>query len=160
TSVILSQQRGAGANFDNTTFSDTAGTAIGAGASPFNGAFQPENPLSAFANRQTFGKWTLLIGDVAQNGIVGRLNEWWLELLGPGGTPLNTTYIGNQIDQNSNASGGEAAFDSFAIPNPTGGIPFQLPYVTDSLPLMVPGAHAGKLYVQSAVAVSADTIQV
>ena len=30
---------------------------------------------------------------------------------------------------------------SFAIPTPIGGVPFQLPYQQDTLPLIIPGPH-------------------
>jgi subtilisin-like proprotein convertase family protein len=48
-----------------TLFSDTAGTAIAAGAPPYAGSFRPEQPLSGLNGSQARGVWTLLIADQA-----------------------------------------------------------------------------------------------
>src|SRR5262249_34623966 len=49
TDVPLSYFEGWGANFQNTTFDDSAATPIWAGNSPFAGSYQPEGSLSALA---------------------------------------------------------------------------------------------------------------
>ncbi len=46
--------------------------------------------------------------------------------------------LGNAMDQDANGTPGQAT-DAFANPTPTGGVPFTLPYATDSLPLIIPG---------------------
>jgi subtilisin-like proprotein convertase family protein len=78
TRVILSDQEGAGANFQNTTFDDAAPTPIGAGASPFAGSYRPEQPLSALAGRNAQGTWRLAIMD--WGGDSGTINSWSLIL--------------------------------------------------------------------------------
>ena len=60
---------------------------------------------------------------------------------------IGTTVSGNNMDQNGNAITGETSTtvaghnDAFADPEPTDGVPFQLPYVTTTLPLITPGPH-------------------
>ncbi len=54
--------------------------------------------------------------------------------------------IGNFVDQDQDAVTGETSTstsvqDIFAIPRPTAGPPFQLPYSQDTLPLIIPGPH-------------------
>lgn len=46
-----------------TSFSDTATTNIRDGATPYNGTFRPESPLSAFNGGSASGIWTLLVHD-------------------------------------------------------------------------------------------------
>jgi subtilisin-like proprotein convertase family protein len=53
---------------------------------------------------------------------------------------------GNFMDENQNTFTGETPSgtspgDVFAIPTPTDGPPFQLPYSQDTLPLIIPGPH-------------------
>ncbi|HKI38793.1 MAG TPA: proprotein convertase P-domain-containing protein, partial [Gemmataceae bacterium] len=54
--------------------------------------------------------------------------------------------VGNFMDQNQNAVTGEvpnstSPGDVFAVPTPTAGPPFQLPYDSSTLPLIIPGPH-------------------
>lgn len=64
TSVVLADGLGGGGdNYTNTVFDDSAGTPIDAGAAPFTGTFQPENPLSAFMGEASGGIWTLNVSD-------------------------------------------------------------------------------------------------
>jgi subtilisin-like proprotein convertase family protein len=69
TSVLLANHRGgSGDNFgvssgSPTIFDDEAGTAIAAGAAPFNGSFRPESPLSTFDGQNAQGQWQLIVDD-------------------------------------------------------------------------------------------------
>ncbi len=78
TQIVLALGRGgAGANFVNTVFDDTAATAIGAGAAPFTGSFRPEIPLSIFNGMNAVGVWKLTVQDRYGN-IVAVINSWSL----------------------------------------------------------------------------------
>jgi subtilisin-like proprotein convertase family protein len=89
TRVILSSNQGApGANYgadcgqNMTVFSDDASGSIDAGTAPFIGAYQPEQPLSAFAGMsgpQVDGTWTLVVEDQV-SGDTGTLECWGLDL--------------------------------------------------------------------------------
>jgi subtilisin-like proprotein convertase family protein len=69
TTILLSQQRGGdGDNYTGTVFDDEATTSIGAGAAPFTGSFQPEQPLSGLDGEDQQGTWTLSIK-----------NDWWIQ---------------------------------------------------------------------------------
>jgi hypothetical protein len=68
---------GAGDDFTNTTFSDSATTWIASGSAPFTGTFHPEGSLSDFANDLINGDWTLRIVD-GTGGDVGTLVNWSL----------------------------------------------------------------------------------
>ena len=46
--------------------------------------------------------------------------------------------------QDQNAVTGNTNFDTFAVPKPVNGRPFQLPYVGDTLPLIIPGPHVAR----------------
>ncbi len=59
----------------------------------------------------------------------------WVDPVGGG------VVVGNPMDQDADAFGGEAAFDSFAMPTPVSGVPFTFPYVPLSLPLIIPGPY-------------------
>jgi hypothetical protein len=52
-----------------------------------------------------------------------------------GGVPTQ----GNTMDQDSDAVSGEFNVDSFAMPTPTNGIPYQFPFNSSTLPLMISG---------------------
>ena len=64
-----------GENFSVTVLDDEADTAIGDGAAPFNGRYQPQQPLSAVDGLDAQGTWTLEISD---DGMLdrGTLNSW------------------------------------------------------------------------------------
>ncbi len=53
-------------NFNQTTFDDDTPTPIGNGTPPFFGAYQPEEPLSAFDGMLAQGVWTLTVTE-----------HWW-----------------------------------------------------------------------------------
>ena len=75
TTVLLSNNRGAGGdNFGSgandcsgtpTVFDDSAATAISAGTAPFAGSFRPDGLLSALTGREMNGTWKLRIADTA-----------------------------------------------------------------------------------------------
>jgi subtilisin-like proprotein convertase family protein len=77
TTVVLSANRGgSGDNFgtdcpagaNDTTFNDSAATAIGSGTSPFVGSFRPDQPLAAFNGKSgaaANGNWRLFVVDSA-----------------------------------------------------------------------------------------------
>ncbi len=59
---------------------------------------------------------------------------------------VGSPTIGNFMDENQDAITGETPTstgpgDVFAIPTPTAGPPFQLPYATNTLPLIIPGPY-------------------
>jgi subtilisin-like proprotein convertase family protein len=84
---LTTDNGGSGDNYTTTTFDDEAGTAITAGAAPFNGSYRPEGPLSAFDGKRLNGTWTLEITDDTA-GTAGKLNSWSLIVTGPSGSPL------------------------------------------------------------------------
>jgi subtilisin-like proprotein convertase family protein len=54
---------------------------------------------------------------------------------------------GNFMDQDMNAVPNEPNVDAFAAPRPLNGIPFQLPYDSNTLPLIIPGPHVVSTFV-------------
>ena len=90
-----------GANFTNTTFSDspTANgltSTIPAGAAPYSLTYQPASPLAALAGKVLDGTWKLLVTDsTAAPSAQGRLNTWSLgvtpQVPQGAGTHLNST---------------------------------------------------------------------
>jgi len=81
TEVILSNRRGgAGHNYTNTLFEDSAATSISKGQAPFAGSYQPEQPLQGLKGQNAQGVWKLQVEDEAQ-GNVGTLNSWSLTVI-------------------------------------------------------------------------------
>jgi len=75
TSVELVNFRGgSGNNFWVTRLNDEAATSIASGIAPFNGAFRPEQSLTAFDGKNARGTWTLWVEDWYQ-GDTGRVNS-------------------------------------------------------------------------------------
>ncbi len=72
---LVSRSGGAGDNFANTTFSDSALISINSAAAPFSGSYKPLESLSVFAGKSYYGLWSLEITDSA-DGDVGVLNDW------------------------------------------------------------------------------------
>jgi subtilisin-like proprotein convertase family protein len=137
-----------GQNYTNTTFDDAAALSINQGTAPFTGTFRPVNPLAGFQGLAINGTWRLqVIDDVAIDS--GVLNNWSLTITP--GVVISNQVTGNPMDQNANATVGEANSDVFAVPTPTGSTPFQAPYKQDSLPLIVPGPHVVSTSVPGAV---------
>ncbi len=135
---LFDQGQLSGRSLFGTTFDDTAAQPITAGTAPYSGRFRPVQALAAFNGKIPAGNWTLQIENDDPNTI-GTLDTWFLDL--GIGAPGNTRSTGNLMDQNANGITGEANVDQFAAPNPKNGIPFQLPYTADTLPLIVPGPH-------------------
>ena len=136
TSVVLSNQNGGGGqNYTGTFFDDNASTAIASGTPPFTGSFRPESPLSAFAGGPASGTWRLQIQDLA-GADVGTLLNWTLEL-----TDSRTSVkLGNSMDQNTDGTQStNFGVDTYSTPRSTSGIPFSVPYATDTLPIIIPG---------------------
>jgi len=73
---------GSGSDFDNTIFDDDATIPIGQGSPPFNGSYQPEQPLAAFSGEESGGIWTLLVSDNYPSLDDGTLNNWSLTISG------------------------------------------------------------------------------
>jgi subtilisin-like proprotein convertase family protein len=79
---LVAHRGGNGDNFTNTTFDDSAATAIASVTNvmaPFTGSFKPEELLSAFNGRNSAGKWSLEINDGGP-GDTGDLIAWSLEI--------------------------------------------------------------------------------
>jgi len=102
--VTLFNRRGGSAdNLTNTTFDDSAATAISAGKAPFTGSFKPESSLSAFANTNAAGAWKLVITDTARYDS-GRLANWSIT--------INTTTNVNKKSDGEGEGESAAAADS------------------------------------------------
>jgi subtilisin-like proprotein convertase family protein len=139
TSVVLAQNEGgSGDNYQGTTFSDAAGRSIRQGRAPFTGTFRPETPLANLLDHNPNGKWTLSIDDEFQQD-TGFLQNWSLQI--STGTVVTTIVPGNNMDQNADGTAGQANVDAYAVPRPLNGVPFQGPFDTTTIPLIVPGPH-------------------
>jgi gliding motility-associated-like protein len=82
--ILLSNRRGAGANFTNTRFR-TGSPAIAGGASPFNGAFAPDNAYTGIAGNIN-GNWTISIVDMCTGTLApstGTLTNWSITFTTP-----------------------------------------------------------------------------
>ena len=81
TTIDLSAHNGwPGADFSGTVFDDEAPFSITAGAPPFTGPHQPQEPLSAFDGEPAVGTWFLLVSDLWFSGD-GLLLDWELHVL-------------------------------------------------------------------------------
>jgi subtilisin-like proprotein convertase family protein len=141
TSVVLAQDLvSAGTNaYSNTTFSDSAGASITTAPAPYNGTFRPQNPLALLNGQNPNGTWTLRVTDDSAFS-TGTLVSWSLQVTPGAIIPSNST--GNLMDQNADATPGQAPDDSFAVPTPMGtvaGQPPQGPFDPNTLPLIVAG---------------------
>ena len=108
TRILLANRRGgAGHDYLTTQFDDFAATPIGSGAAPFNGAFQPEEPLSVLSGVPIGGAWTLEIADVA-GGDAGFLLGWSLDLeyLTTYRSSYQSQLVGNFIGTNAAGASG------------------------------------------------------
>ncbi|HZN02414.1 MAG TPA: proprotein convertase P-domain-containing protein, partial [Candidatus Polarisedimenticolia bacterium] len=108
TRILLANRRGgAGHDYLTTQFDDLAATPIGSGAAPFNGAFQPEEPLSVLSGVPIGGTWTLEIADVA-GGDAGFLLGWSLDLvyLRTDRSSFQSQLVGNFIGTNAAGASG------------------------------------------------------
>jgi subtilisin-like proprotein convertase family protein len=137
-----------GQNYVNTVFSDGANTSINAANAPFDGRFIPQQPLSGLFSGGAIsaqGTWTLEIVANA-TGNVGSLSSWSLEFL----------KSGNLMDENADGKGGITPTDFFAIPTPVNPGTynaannfFQAPYLSTTLPIVIPGPHIVNTFVPS-----------
>ena len=84
---------GTHANFSGTILDDSATTSIQNGAPPFNGRFQPSQPLSAFNGKNASGTWTLKVKNDNASGPAGTLNSWSLTLVPPATTTYNAPSL-------------------------------------------------------------------
>jgi len=131
TNVVLSTQNGGGGNdYFITLFDDEAGTPIGAGVAPFNGAFIPEQPLSNFDTENPNGVWILTVDDV----LLGDIGTLWKT-----GDAILAGGPGTQLIFNGNAEcsvivGGEI-------------VPL------DTTALILAGAQTNTVWIMSALAV-------
>ena len=91
---VTSGNGGGGDNYVGTQFRDDATTPITAGAAPFAGVFNPEQPLSTFNGVDADGTWTLNFCDSA-NGDIGTFNSWSINFAPPPScaNPTNLTGV-------------------------------------------------------------------
>jgi len=144
TRVTLSNRRGSfNDNFTTTVFDDQANQPISGGLAPFTGSFRPDQSLRRLFGQDPNGDWTLEINDVAAID-VGQLVSWSLEI--ETGTLQTVVSDGNSLDQNHNATPGEAAGatlgDVYAAPAPVNdnGL-LAPPFDRTTRPLIIPGPH-------------------
>ncbi len=72
---LSSDNGGTGDNYVNTSFTDSAATAITAGTAPFTGAFRPEQTLAGYFGATAAGTWTLVVTDDT-SGTTGTLDQF------------------------------------------------------------------------------------
>lgn len=74
--TLSSDNGGTGNNYNNTIFSDAAGTAVTAGSAPFNNtSYRPEEAFSTLTGNPN-GQWRLRVVDDVSSGDVGTLTNW------------------------------------------------------------------------------------
>ncbi|MBD1875077.1 proprotein convertase P-domain-containing protein [Nodosilinea sp. FACHB-131] len=78
--LLVGNAGGSGDNFFDTTFDDGAAILISQGAAPFQGSFQPQQPLSTLIGSDPNGTWTLQIQDQTFLDR-GFLNHWSLAVV-------------------------------------------------------------------------------
>jgi subtilisin-like proprotein convertase family protein len=89
------------ANFTNTVFDDNAGTPIQSGSAPYFATFNPQMPLSDFADLHAAGTWTLVVtNSTTGSGATGTFNSWSLSFQ----KPLPTSGLGELGSDNASAS--------------------------------------------------------
>jgi subtilisin family serine protease/subtilisin-like proprotein convertase family protein len=81
TTVVLSNLRGgSGANFQGTTFDDTASTPIAIGSAPFGGSYRPDSQLATLAGKNASGVWKLVAVDQSSS-LSGTIDNWSLSIV-------------------------------------------------------------------------------
>ncbi|MFQ6608542.1 MAG: C25 family cysteine peptidase [Fidelibacterota bacterium] len=85
--ALVTNQGGSGDNFTETVFDDDAETPIDSGTPPYNGSFQPEEPLANFNSEESLGSWTLIVIDTYPSLDDGTLNAWSLTISGESSSP-------------------------------------------------------------------------
>jgi subtilisin-like proprotein convertase family protein len=79
TTILLSDQNGdLGANYDDTTFDDSAAVPINLASAPFHGSFAPQTLLSTFNGKNINGTWNLRVEDMKADGQTGAVGYWQL----------------------------------------------------------------------------------
>lgn len=146
TKLTLAKGVGGGTNLINTTFDDYSVVSINslAAQGPYEGFFRPTQPLGYFQGLAADGQWTL---QVIGGGGQAILRDWTLTIH-PGVANSGTNpAIGAWLDQDGDTRPLEYpgffpnSNDVFANPKPISGTPFQLPYVSTTLPLIIPGPN-------------------
>ena len=154
TSIPLMNRRTRTGRDITATFTDSATTSLAMVNGNVTGNVLPEVPLATFNGKPLTGIWQLRITDFA-TGATGLLNDWSIQFT-PGSLADNAD--GNQMDQNSNGTTGQAVADQFAMPRPINGVPFQLPYATETLPLIIPGPYVVSITAPGATSVNGETV--
>jgi subtilisin-like proprotein convertase family protein len=132
---------GGAGNNTNTRFADRGPLAYANGAQPWTGEFRPVGSLASFAGRPLTAatNWRLRI----QGN--GTLNSWALQILPGRVVDAANPVVGNFMDQNGNGRVLEIpgqfpdSNDLFSNPASTTGRVFQVPYTTDTQPLILAG---------------------
>ena len=139
-SVVLSNREGFnGHNFTGTIFDSSSTNPIAQGSAPFQSTFAPDGSLAALNGGSINGTWTLQVRDQAFID-TGTLNSWSIKVT-PGAVRLGA-IVGHSMDQNANGKEDKTGTtDVFSVPTPLGSTPFQAPYNTTTLPIIVPGPH-------------------
>ena len=86
--VVTLVDGAAGTGFTHTVLDDEAASPL-SGGTPYTASFQPETPLSAYDDLNSFGTWTLLVDDLVP-GHVGELRSFSLCFNG-------RTYVGPDV---------------------------------------------------------------
>ena len=151
---------GPGRNFNNTRFDVRATRSLESAStvdSPgFTGAWRPvlESPVpggfvtlqSLFGTNPGAGNWTLQVQDKV-TGNIGTFDSWSISILPGRLVSATNPSTGNWLDQNNDSrplqlpSIFPTSNDVHAVPKPTNGVPFLLPYDTGTLPLVLGGAR-------------------
>jgi subtilisin-like proprotein convertase family protein len=108
--ILYGNPNDKGANFTNTTFSDTAAQSITSGTAPYTGTFRPVQPLSHLAGIQAEGNWTLQVsGGIGPHG--GILQSWSLSINGVASKPtaFDVTFD-RAVDPQALINAGQATF--------------------------------------------------
>src|SRR5262249_18412260 len=127
-------------NYTNTIFDDNGQLALNSDLPPHSDPrrYRPVESLQQLRGTPTNGTWALeAIDNVA--GEQGTIDSWSLDITPA--TPVISDATGNVHDQDSDGVEGEADQDIFAVPNPVANTPFALPYVSGSLPVVIPGPY-------------------
>lgn len=126
TRITLANQRGGVGNANYAaTFDDNAAVSVITGVT--TGSVQPEQTLATFFGKPINGFWQLEITDLV-TGQTGFLESWSMTIF-----RSFTDTVGITVSNNDN--------DLFSVPEPTNGIPFQLPYEENTLPLIISGPY-------------------
>ncbi|MFO0880897.1 MAG: proprotein convertase P-domain-containing protein [Gemmataceae bacterium] len=155
--VLANRQGGPSTSAIDTTFDDAAFEYIKLNGYSFQ--VRPEAPLATLVGKVADGDWVLEIVDLG-TGDVATLDSWSLDIAT--GTTNAVDNLGNLMDQDADGTSGETATydnDTFANPKPINGRPFELPYVENTLPLIIPGPYVTSVNV-TGQASTADNVAI